>query len=279
MDKDYNKYFKGKYLYGDDFSPQQIKQWYDAESEAFADMYGVKVEDSKSYEYHNLNILYGYRYLKNQETFHKALGFGASWGYEILPVIDKIEHLTIVEPSLQTRSSILGEKIIPEYKSPNIEGNLEFPDNTFDLITCFDTLHHIPNVSLVLKELFRVLQPGGYMLLREPVHSMGDWRNKRSGLTINERGIPEEYLLKIINQNEIHIVRKHYYYCMTSFLKRTFKKMNTDSWLYLYFDKILSYLFKFNIHYHPENKIQRISPTSIFYVLRKSDYTCINHNQ
>jgi len=263
------KNFEGTYLYGDDFSQEEIEKWYNAESEAFADMYGIKINDGESYGFHNLNILYGYRYLKNRETFHNALGLGSSWGYEFLPVIDKIMKLTIIEPSLQTRSSKLGEKLIPEYRSPNAKGNIEFPENSFDLITCFDTLHHIPNVSFVLKELFRVLQPGGYMLLHEPIHSMGDRRNKRLGLTANERGIPKNYLLKIINQNRIEIVRKHYYFCMTSFLKRTLKKINTDSRSYLYFDRILSYLFAFNIHYSPTNRIQRISPTSIFCVLRK----------
>ena len=269
MDDDDYKYFKGKHLYGDDFSIEEISQWYNTESEAFANLYGINMNDAQSYGYHHLNILYGFRYLKHKAFFHNTLGFGASWGYEFLPVIDKIKKLTIIESSLQTRSFKLGEKLFPEYQSPTVEGNIEFPDNTFDLITCFDTLHHIPNVSFVLKELFRVLQAGGYLLLREPVHSMGDWRNKRSGLTANERGIPDEYLLKIINQNGIEVVKKHYYYCMTSFLKRIFKKINSDAWPYLYFDKFLSYLFAFNIHYHPVNKIQRISPTNIFYVLKK----------
>ena len=271
MDKDYCNYFDGSCLYGDDFSPEKIKQWYETESEAYADMYGNKLNYSQLYECHHLNILYGYRYLKNHATFHHVLGFGASWGYEILPVIDKIKRLTIIESSLQTRSSQIGDKLIPQYQSPNTMGNIDFSDSTFDLITCFDTLHHIPNVTFVLKELFRVLRPGGYMLLREPINSMGDWRNIRLGLTANERGIPKEYLLQIINQNKIVIVKKHYYNCMTSFFLRTFRKLMTDSWGYLYFDKLLSYLFKFNIHYHPVNRLQRVSPTSIFYVLKKPD--------
>jgi len=267
--ENYYQYFDETYLYGDDFSPEEIEKWYNIEAEAFADMYGIKMTDGKFYGFQHLNILYGFNYLKDQKTFHNVLGLGSSWGYEFLPVIDKIEKLTIIESSLQTRSSKLGKKLIPEYQSPIAKGNIEFPNNSFDLITCFDTLHHIPNVSFVLKELFRVLQPGGYMLLHEPIHSMGDWRNERLGLTANERGIPEKYLLKIIKQNGIEIAGKHYYFCMTSFLKRTFKKMNTDSWSYLYIDRFLSSLFAFNIHYHPKNKIQRISPTSIFYVLRK----------
>jgi len=268
MDK-FNQYFEGKILYGDDFSIEEIRHWYHTEAEAYADLYGKKITDDKSYEYHNLNILYGFRYLKNVACFQNVLGFGASWGYEFIPILDKIKKLTIIESSMQTRSSKIGDILIPEYQTPNSSGEINFPNNSFDLITCFSTLHHIPNVSFILKELFRVLKNGGYMLLHEPIHSMGDWRNKRIGLTPNERGIPNAYLLNIIRQNEMTVVKMHYYYCMTSFLQRTFKKLNADSWLYLYVDKFLSYLFTFNIHYHAKNKLQRISPTSVFYVLRK----------
>jgi hypothetical protein len=107
------------------------------------------------------------------------------------------------------------------------------------------------------------------MLLREPIHSMGDWRSFRPGLTTHERGIPKEHMLKIINEGGVKIIKKYNFYCMTSFLKRFLRKINTDGWIYLYFDKCLSQIFSFNIHYHATNKIQRIAPGSVFYVLRK----------
>jgi ABC-type uncharacterized transport system substrate-binding protein len=98
---------------------------------------------------------------------------------------------------------------------------------------------------------------------------MGDWRNNRLGLTANERGIPKEYLSKIINEVNIEVIQKHYFYCMTSFLKKLLKKLDSDNWMYLYIDKCLSQLFTFNIHYHAISKIQRIAPGSVFYVLTK----------
>jgi ubiquinone/menaquinone biosynthesis C-methylase UbiE len=160
--------------------------------------------------------------------------------------------------------------IKPVYVKPDICGNINFLDNTFDLITSFDTLHHIPNVSFVLNELSRVLKSGGYLLLREPINSMGDWRTKRPGLTVNERGIPKDYLSGIIQKAHLQVVKKHYYGCMISFLQRTFKLNLLNSKAYLHIDKYLSKIFAFNIHYHPQNKIQRISPTSVFYVLKKT---------
>jgi SAM-dependent methyltransferase len=264
---DMNKYFSGKKLYGDDFTLEEIQEWYDQESEAYAQMYGIEA-NGKSYSNHT-NNMYGYKYLKNIPTFSKVLGLGSSWGYEFLPIIDKIKELSIIESSLQTRSEILG-KITPAYYSPTPSGRINFPENTFDLINVFSTLHHIPNVTFVLNELFRVLKPNGYLLLKEPIISMGDWRLERQGLTKNERGIPENVLDGIIKNANIFVVQKHYFACMTSFFVRNSRNHPFfDSKRYHIFDKYLSKLFAFNISYHPTTKIRRIAPQNIFYVLRK----------
>lgn len=269
MSTEFTKYFTGESLYGDDFTEEEIKAWFDREAEAYANLYGTNIKLEKSYNFHNLNILYGFKYLCKVDKFEKVLGLGSSWGYEFLPIINRIENLFIIESSIQTRSKKLGE-VSPIYKEPNVKGNINFEDNTFDLITCFDTLHHIPNVSFVLSELFRVLRPGGFLLMREPIHSMGDWRIARTGLTLNERGIPRKYLENIIHNLNFKIVKKHYYSCMTCFLSRLFG--GSDFFLsktYLLIDKYLSKLFSFNIHYHETNRIQRIAPMSVFYVLKK----------
>jgi ubiquinone/menaquinone biosynthesis C-methylase UbiE len=50
---------------------------------------------------------------------------------------------------------------------------LPYPDNTFDLITCLMTLHHVPveNLSLLISEISRVMKVGGVLILRE--HDLG----------------------------------------------------------------------------------------------------------
>jgi len=40
--------------------------------------------------------------------------------------------------------------------------NLPFPDNSYDVILCNHVLEHIPNDTLAMKELYRVLKPGGW---------------------------------------------------------------------------------------------------------------------
>ena len=45
---------------------------------------------------------------------------------------------------------------------------LGFPDTTFDFVTCQTVLIHIPDPQTALKEMVRVLKPGGLLLCVEP---------------------------------------------------------------------------------------------------------------
>jgi ubiquinone/menaquinone biosynthesis C-methylase UbiE len=51
---------------------------------------------------------------------------------------------------------------------------LPFGDNTFDLVTCIETLEHIRDVQLALSEVRRVLRPGGRLALTTPAAAR--WR-------------------------------------------------------------------------------------------------------
>lgn len=44
---------------------------------------------------------------------------------------------------------------------------LPYCSNCFDFITIYMVLHHIPDVQSFLKEVYRVLRPGGYVMIRE----------------------------------------------------------------------------------------------------------------
>lgn len=47
---------------------------------------------------------------------------------------------------------------------------LPFPENFFSRILLIDTLHHIENQKQVTLEIWRVLQPGGYLIIVEPFY-------------------------------------------------------------------------------------------------------------
>ncbi|MEB0261925.1 MULTISPECIES: methyltransferase domain-containing protein [unclassified Mucilaginibacter] len=265
-----NTYLDGTTLHGDDFAFEQIKCWYEEEKEAYANLGSENIANYR-YGYHELNKIHGFNYLKARH-FENVLGLGAAWGHEFYPIIKQITNLHIIEPSDKLRSeSIAGIK--PVYKVPAISGLIDYPDNHFDLVTCFGTLHHIPNVSYVIAELYRVTKPGGIILLREPIISMGDWTKPRAGLTRNERGIPLHLFREIVNKHQLQIIQEGLCFTMTAFIQRRwirFSKRPVYTFkTYIIFDKWLSKLFARNLTYHARHMLKRIAPQSVAYVLKK----------
>jgi len=265
-----DQHINDKALYGDDFTIEQIENWYNQEKEAYANL-GNKNRETYTYGYHALNNLHGFSYLKSRH-FINALGLGAAWGHEFDIIIDRINNLYIIEASDYLRSEKIGH-IKPFYISPEISGAIIYPDGYFDLVTSFGTLHHIPNVSYVISELIRVTKKGGYILIREPIISMGDWTKPRQGLTANERGIPLAIFRDILAKQPVQIINEGLCFTMTAFLQRIWIKFSKQP-IYTYksyikLDKWLSKIFYRNLHYHATGKLQRIAPQSIFYVLKK----------
>lgn len=271
--KNIEHYLEGKSLYGDDFSEVEIKKWFEEEAEGYFDLIKDKSSpvSAKTYQYHNLNIELGYRFLPVDIKFSNVLGIGSSYGYEFLPISKRIDNLTILEPSENMKSSVLGS-LVPKYKKPTITGEILFPDNHFDLITCFGTLHHIPNVSHVIQEMIRVTKPGKFLLIREPIRTMGDWRNPRIGLTKNERGIPVQMFRNFWKAANVQIISERF--CESLFALRPlmrFFPLTPGSNNYQKLDNLISSLTSWNIHYHPKSLFQKMAPGSVFYVLQKSE--------
>ena len=262
------EYFLGNKLKGDDFSIEEIKAWYEDEQEGYANL-GAKDEESYKYGYDAINWKYGYGLISPNDSVSIVLGIGSAYGHEFFPIIDKIKELHIIEPSDNLMSKNLKD-IKPIYHKPNINGTLNFEDNSFDLITCFSTLHHIPNVSFVIKEMHRCLKPDGILLIKEPINSMGDWNKPRNGLTKHERGIPILIFRKIIKECNFSFVKENLCFSMTSFISKVLKRPVYKSKVYLLFDNILSRILKNRAErYHRTSFIQKIAPTAVYYFLKK----------
>ncbi len=267
-DGNMKKYFIGEKIYGDGFSHKEIEAWFKDEEEAYAEL-GSKNKDSYNYSYHAINWILGFSRLKNQ-FFSSVLGIGSAYGDEFKPIEDKIEELTILEPSKQLQKSNL--KIPVKYIHPDISGKLPFKNQSFDLITSLGVLHHVPNVSFVIQEISRCTKNGGWFLLREPVVSMGDWRKKRANLTKRERGIPLDLLRKILKSNNFEIITENK--CVFPFIPMLGNILGIqvyNSRLLVFLDKFASKLFSWNNVYHPKNNMQKIRPGSVFFVLRKKN--------
>ncbi|HIC89047.1 MAG TPA: class I SAM-dependent methyltransferase [Anaerolineae bacterium] len=46
--------------------------------------------------------------------------------------------------------------------------DMPFPDATFDLVALLDTVEHVPNETGVFQECYRVLKPGGHLMVTVP---------------------------------------------------------------------------------------------------------------
>ena len=267
IENEFNQYFSGKKLYGDDFSADEIFRWYQDEQEAYTNLYARK--HNYSYDFHSLNVYHGYSRLP-KKRYKSVLGLGSAGGDEFFPIIHEIDRLVIVEPS-DYYSNVSHIKNTPvSYIKPSVDGRLKFSDKSFELITSFGVLHHIANVSYVIKECGRVLEPGGYMLIREPITSMGDWRKARKGLTRRERGIPLNLLIKSIEQANMQIDRKAL--CFFSPTNRLMEKMGINpvsNTALVILDNILCNLFKSNYSYHATSFVKKIRPSCVYIIAKK----------
>ena len=265
--KDMDIYFSGRKLYGDDFSQEQIDEWFSDEAEGYYHLTQTG-ETNYAYGYHALNFRHGYSALP-EGRFEHVLGIGSAYGDELEPVIQRSDRISILEPSDGFKSTTLNG-IPVDYLKPSASGDIPFETDSLDLITCFGVLHHIPNVSKLVNEFHRVLKPGGYVLVREPIISMGDWRKPRTGLTKRERGIPLSIFRDVVEQSGFGILReKKCMFSLTSRLRYVVSGPVFNNKTVVWVDAFLSALPIWPKPYHARNAIQKIRPTAIFFVLQK----------
>jgi SAM-dependent methyltransferase len=111
------------------------------------------------------------------------VGCGEGRGLELLiPLSSTFTAVDKIESVVQE----LGKKYPGvTFRSMNIPPLEGLPDNAFDTVVSFQVIEHIQNDSLFLKEIHRVLRPGGTALITTP--------NRRMSLTRNPWHI-REYL-------------------------------------------------------------------------------------
>jgi SAM-dependent methyltransferase len=260
---------QGKKLYGDDFPPGEIDRWYQDEEEGYADL-GAKDRTRYSYGYHALNHAHAFRHLPPRNFAH-VLSLGGAYGEELRPLLPRAGKITILDPSVAfTVKEIAGVPV--EYVKPQPSGLMPFPDELFDLATCFGCLHHVPNVSTVVREVFRSLRPSGIALIREPTVSMGDWRRPRVGLTRRERGLPLSIFRRIVQSAGFTVVKeRRCVFPLIIRLRPLFGGPVYNSPTAVWLDGLLSWLFSWNSRYHCVNPLQKLQPTVVAFVLQKPE--------
>lgn len=268
MYEDMSLYFSGEKLYGEDFTLDQIEEWFKEEQDGYANL-GARDRQNYRYVYHQLNMRHGYSYL-GVRRFKHALGIGSAYGDEFLPIAGQVDFITMIDPSDAFSATKEINSVPCEYYKPNIDGSMSFKSDSFDLITSLGVMHHIPNVSRVMKECSRCLGLGGVMLIREPIMSMGDWTRPRPGLTKRERGIPLKIFEEIIM--DVGFTIKHKALCIFPVIPKIANKIGIAAYnnsALVWLDDVLSKVFSWNTIYHRTNFVAKLGPTSVYFVLEK----------
>lgn len=268
------RYLSGRELWGDDFDEDEIREWFAAEENAYAEIGdfsydGVTDTDHVGYAYSELMWWHGWRHIPVSRRFEHVLGIGSAHGGELLPVADRADRISIVEPSERLQIARIRGRPVGHVR-PDPTGAIALDDGTVDLITCFGVLHHIPNVSTTVREIGRLTMPAAIVLIREPIGSMGDWRYPRKpGITPRERGIPPKLLAAMAEDAGFRV---RWEYCAFPLTRRI--KVG-HRWAYrsktgVAIDRALSILTAPNYRYNPTRPWHKIAPSAAFYFLERT---------
>jgi ubiquinone/menaquinone biosynthesis C-methylase UbiE len=105
----------------------------------------------------------------------KFLEMGCGRGYSFPVIIkyfnpEKIVAFDLDEKELEKAKKLRGKKGLENVEIVNLDAtSLPFPGNSFDVVFVSAVLHHIKDWPRAISESFRVLTPGGYLILKEPL--------------------------------------------------------------------------------------------------------------
>lgn len=262
----------GKLIYGDDFSLREIESWFADEAEGYAEI--VPEGHGDFYEYECVTEMTLYRWLrKTGQQNLRLLSYGGGYGTELLPILDLVSDITVLEPSEKFKTDQIGGKPC-RYVKPAPSGKMAFEDNSFDCILCLGVLHHVPNVSYILREFFRVLRENGILMIREPITSMHVFDGiYRPGATKRERGLPLGPFRQAIRDAGLKIHKETLYgFGPLSAVKRRIG-WRDRTWI-IRLDIALSKMFQWNYSYDSGSNLmiwKKFRPTNVAFFIRKEE--------
>lgn len=144
---------------------------------------------------------------------YSILEFGCGTGLVGLNFSSSVDSIFMVDTSA-AMLSVLQDKVL----SQNIDNvkilerdikHLNLKESSIDVIFSLMTLHHIENISDVLKVCFNTLKANGYMIIGDLVEENGSFHGKEkvahSGFNLNE-------IKKIFNNAGFNVTRVYPYY-------------------------------------------------------------------
>lgn len=251
--------FAGRTLYGDDFDEDGIRKWFEEEQSGY---FEISDESQKNAEYVELNRVTLFEHV-NGKKFDSCVALGCAAGFDVEALAPQVGRFVCVEPSEEFWRSSIGSAPA-DYRKPTLRGKIDLPASSIELFTAICVLHHIPNVGDIFSEAHRVLKPGGYLLVREPIVSMGDWRRSRRSLTKNERGLPAPWVLSALTAKGFTVKSATYatFWPWIALCNRFGIDAYRHKWS-TYIDLALSALSSWNSVYHRTSFLRKFAPSTL----------------
>ncbi|MFC2010543.1 class I SAM-dependent methyltransferase [Chloroflexota bacterium] len=134
----------------------------------YEDSYFIKLGD----HYHDkayINSRDLARFLVNTFNPGTSLDLGCAYGFNV----HWLRHFGVEAHGVDISDYALthGVEDIRQYLyNVNLtEGRLPFQNNTIDIVTAFQLVEHIEDLSHLLKEVYRILKPNGYLFVTTPI--------------------------------------------------------------------------------------------------------------
>lgn len=254
---------RGRRLYGEALDEVGIAEWFEAERDGYAGLVGTDDGERRTDALHRHHAL---RFLPPRR-YPVAVALGAADGSEFPAIAPLVDRFVAVEPGRSFwRKDIAG--VPAEYRDPQPGGEIDLPASSVDLACAFGVLHHVPNVSAVLRGLGRVMAPGAPLVLREPIVSLGDFRRPRPGLTANERGIPHRLMDRMLDAAGFDLVRKSFagFPGLRQVASRIGIGQPWDHAAFVRADALASRAMAWNARYWRPRLIDKAAPTMAYWV-------------
>ena len=99
--------------------------------------------------------------------FQSALDLGCGTGEMLKMILQADHHKKLYGIDLSEKMLAVARTKLPDQVKLLLgdSESLPFPDSSFDVVYCNDSFHHYPAPQNVLREVHRVLKPGGTFLL------------------------------------------------------------------------------------------------------------------
>lgn len=106
------------------------------------------------------------------DKVNRALEIGCGNGEVLYNIAPKCRELVGVELSEfrcdVARKNLEGLSVPCELLSGNLEDGIEKPDGEFDVILWADVIEHVVDIFVAMKEVTRLLAPGGFLITATP---------------------------------------------------------------------------------------------------------------